>query len=36
MAANPQHRVGLAKISHWWWRDIRDDPRFKELLRTTK
>jgi len=34
IAANPQHRVGLAKMSHWWWRDLRNDPRFQELVRT--
>src|SRR5207249_2721758 len=25
IAANPQHRVGLAKMSHWWWRSLRND-----------
>jgi tetratricopeptide (TPR) repeat protein len=32
IAANPQHRVGLMKMSHWWWRKLRDDPRFKALV----
>jgi hypothetical protein len=32
VAANPAHRVGLARSIHWWWRDLRDDPRFKELV----
>ena len=36
IAANPQHRVGLAKTSHWWWRDLRSDPRFQDLERTAK
>ena len=36
VAANPAHRVGLARTTHWWWRDIKDDPRFQELIRTTK
>ena len=36
IAANPAHRVGLARSTHWWWRDIKDDPRFKELIGTAK
>ena len=36
IAANPQHRVGLARFSHWWWRDLRDDPRFKALIGTPR
>jgi len=36
IAANPAHRVGLARTYHWWWRDLREDPRFKQLLSTTK
>jgi TolB-like protein len=32
IAANPQHRVGLMRMSHWWWRELRDDPRFKALV----
>ena len=36
VAANPAHRVGLARSTHWWWRDIKDDPRFKELVGTAK
>ncbi len=32
VAANPAHRAGLARSVHWWWRDIRDDARFKELV----
>ena len=32
MAANPAHGVGIARASHWWWRDLRNDPRFTELV----
>jgi tetratricopeptide (TPR) repeat protein len=34
IAANPAHRAGLARSVHWWWRDLRDDPRFKSLVGT--
>jgi serine/threonine-protein kinase len=34
VSANPAHRAGLARSVHWWWRDIRDDTRFKELVGT--
>jgi len=36
IAANPAHRVGYARSTHWWWRDIKDDPRFKQLIGTAK
>jgi serine/threonine-protein kinase len=36
VAANPAHRVGLARTFHWWWRDLRDDPRFQALASTRK
>ena len=32
LAANPEHRVGFATGYHWWWRDLRDDPRFRQLV----
>jgi serine/threonine-protein kinase len=32
VAANPEHRVGFATSYHWWWRDLRDDPRFRDLV----
>ena len=32
VAANPEHRVGFATSYHWWWRELRDDPRFRELV----
>ena len=36
VAANPAHRIGLARSTHWWWRDIKDDPRFKQLIGSAK
>ena len=36
VAANPAHRGGLMRSTHWWWRDIQDDRRFKELIGTAK
>ena len=36
VAANPAHRVGLARSTHWWWREIKDDPGFKQLIGTAK
>jgi hypothetical protein len=32
LAANPQMRQGMAHDDTWWWRDLRDDPRFKTLI----
>jgi len=32
VAANPEHRVGFATSYHWWWRELRDDPRFRQLV----
>jgi hypothetical protein len=32
LAANPEHRDGLARSQSWWWRDLRSDPRFKALV----
>ena len=31
LAADPAHWVGLDQSTGWWWRDIKDDPRFQEL-----
>ena len=36
IAANPQHRVGLARMSHWWWRSLRNDRRFQDLVGTSR
>ena len=35
LAANPQMRQGMAQDDTWWWRDLRDDPRFKTLIGMT-
>jgi len=32
LAANPEHRVGFATSYHWWWRELRDDARFRQLV----
>jgi len=28
---HPEHESGEPWDTHWWWREIRDDPRFREL-----
>jgi len=32
--ANPTHRLafGQSQNLHWWWRGLKDDPRFKALV----
>ncbi|MGH7718035.1 MAG: hypothetical protein ACREON_04225, partial [Gemmatimonadaceae bacterium] len=35
LAANPEHRDGLARQQNWWWQDLRDDPDFQRLVGTT-
>jgi len=32
LALKPEHRQGLAQSQSWWWRDLRTDPRFRELI----
>ncbi|HJU89185.1 MAG TPA: protein kinase [Gemmatimonadaceae bacterium] len=32
LAAKPEHREGLAKSQSWWWRDLKADPRFQEIV----
>jgi len=32
LATNPQDRATLAADQTWWWRGLRDDPRFKQLV----
>ncbi|HYT82434.1 MAG TPA: serine/threonine-protein kinase [Gemmatimonadales bacterium] len=32
LAANPPDRASMAKDDTWWWRGLRDDPRFKQLV----
>jgi tetratricopeptide (TPR) repeat protein len=31
-ALNPGHRALFAKGNSWWWRTLKDDPRFSELV----
>jgi serine/threonine-protein kinase len=31
-AINPSHRAGFARTNHWWWRPLRDDPAFADLV----
>ena len=35
LATNPQDRASMAKDYTWWWRGLRDDPRFKTLVGIT-
>jgi serine/threonine-protein kinase len=32
VAANPAHRAGFADSQSWWWKPLRDDPRWAELV----
>ena len=34
VAANPERRVDLAKDSQWWFRELRNDPRYRQLAGT--
>jgi tetratricopeptide (TPR) repeat protein len=34
LIARPEHRKGFAVSQSWWWRGLRADPRFKELVGT--
>ncbi len=34
LTANPEHREGFVKLNSWWWRGLREDPRFRELMGT--
>jgi hypothetical protein len=31
--ANPQLRAALARDESWWWKDLRADPRWREIAR---
>ena len=31
---HPEHRSGMAQTQSWWWRDLKADPRFKEMVGT--
>jgi hypothetical protein len=30
--ANPEHREGFGKLNSWWWRPLKDDPRYKRIV----
>ena len=32
LASNPQERVSMSKDQTWWWRGLRDDARFRQLV----
>ncbi len=32
LTAHPEHRGGFARANPWWWRDLQQDPRFRELV----
>jgi serine/threonine-protein kinase len=32
LVAFPEHRRGMAETQSWWWRDIKDDPAFREMV----
>ncbi|MEO8577180.1 MAG: hypothetical protein ABI556_10790, partial [Gemmatimonadales bacterium] len=32
LVANPEHRAGMAVTQSWSWRDLKGDPRYKELV----
>ena len=35
VATNPQVRDGIARDESWWFRDLRQDPRYKQLIGPT-
>jgi len=34
LVANPQHRKGMAETTMWWWRDLKTDPGYQNLIRS--
>jgi serine/threonine-protein kinase len=34
LVANPDHRAGMATTQSWWWRDLKSDPRYQELVKS--
>ena len=32
LTANPEHREGFRKLNTWWWRPLKDDPRYRALV----
>jgi TolB-like protein len=35
LTSNPAHRAGLIESQSWWWRELKRDPRYKELAAGT-
>jgi hypothetical protein len=36
IVAKPEHRTGYANSQSWWWRGLKTDPRFQELVGITQ
>jgi eukaryotic-like serine/threonine-protein kinase len=34
LVANPMHRKGMAENKSWWWRDLKTDPGYQNLIRS--
>jgi hypothetical protein len=32
LIANPDHRAGMAETKSWWWRDLKTDPAYREMV----
>jgi hypothetical protein len=32
LVANPSHKTGMARSPTWWWRNMKTDPRYRDLL----
>ena len=35
LVANPDHRAGMATTQSWWWRDLKNDPGYKQMVGKT-
>jgi TolB-like protein len=35
LTSNPAHRAGFVESQSWWWRELKRDPRYKELAAGT-
>jgi hypothetical protein len=36
LSEHPEHRAGLAESRSWVWRDLHNDPRFRDLVGATR
>ena len=32
LVANPDHRKGMAETQSWWWRELKNDPRYRDMV----